>query len=181
MSNKNAEYVITNLAKARENNAALLSAANAKTGKSDENLTDAVKTLLEGYGQGGDSPLPIEVSTEAEMTDLLETAEIGSVYKYTGETDTYENGALYMVEEDLISFTIDGVSYQAEEGMTWDEWVSSSYNTDNYGVIYDGLISPKGDHLMGWVSYSNIRVTSVYAIVPDRAYYVQPYSSGGSN
>lgn len=31
----------------------LITASNAKTGKSDANLTDAVKTLLEGYGQGG--------------------------------------------------------------------------------------------------------------------------------
>lgn len=47
-----------------------------------------------------ESELPTEVSTEAEMTALLETAEVGSVYKYTGETtDTYENGALYVVEE----------------------------------------------------------------------------------
>ena len=104
----------------------LITASNAKTGKSDANLTDAVKTLLEGYGQGitpsgslditengtfdvtdkasvnvnvADNPLPIEVSTEAEMNALLETAEVGSVYKYTGETGTYENGALYVVEE----------------------------------------------------------------------------------
>lgn len=43
-----------------------------------------------------------EVSTEAEMNALLETAEVGSIYKYTGETtDTYENGAWYVVEEDV--------------------------------------------------------------------------------
>lgn len=47
-----------------------------------------------------DNPLPIEVATEAEMNALLEAAEVGSVYKYTGETGTYENGALYMVEEE---------------------------------------------------------------------------------
>lgn len=42
---------------------------------------------------------PLEIATEAEMTALLESAEVGSVYKYTGEsTDTYENGALYIVE-----------------------------------------------------------------------------------
>lgn len=29
----------------------------------------------------------------------------------------------------LISFTIAGTSYQAEEGMTWGEWVDSGYNT----------------------------------------------------
>ena len=31
----------------------LITASNAKTGKNDTTLTDAVKTLLEGYGQGG--------------------------------------------------------------------------------------------------------------------------------
>lgn len=46
-----------------------------------------------------DNPIPTEIATEAEMTALLETAEVGSVYKYTGESGTYENGALYVVEE----------------------------------------------------------------------------------
>lgn len=32
----------------------------------------------------------------------------------------------------LISFTIDGTSYQAEEGMTWMEWCESEYNTNEY-------------------------------------------------
>lgn len=108
--------------------------------------------------------LLIEVATEAEMDALLETAVIGSVYKYTGETtDTYETDALYkctdgapskLVEDieeydgtviitrnsepeepqpTLISFTIDGVEYQAEEGMTWGEWCANEeYNTDGY-------------------------------------------------
>ena len=35
---------------------------------------------------------------------------------------------------DLITFTIDGVEYQAEQGMTWAVWCESSYNTD--GFIY---------------------------------------------
>lgn len=48
-----------------------------------------------------DSHLPIEVATEVEMNALLETAEIGAVYKYTGESGTYENGALYVVEEEV--------------------------------------------------------------------------------
>lgn len=29
----------------------------------------------------------------------------------------------------LISFTIDGTTYQAMNGMTWGEWVNSEYNT----------------------------------------------------
>lgn len=82
-----------------------------------------------------ESTLPAEVSTEAEMNALLNTAEVGSIYKYVGESGTYENGALYVVESDgLISFTIDGVTYQAEEGMTWEAWVASEYNTDGYYI-----------------------------------------------
>ena len=47
----------------------------------------------------------------------------------------------------LISFTIDGVAYQAEEGMTWRDWCSSEYNTDGYmadpdvGYIYTDDLS----------------------------------------
>jgi hypothetical protein len=49
---------------------------------------------------GGGSSFPIEVATEEEMNALLNTAGVGAIYKYTGETtDTYENGALYVVEE----------------------------------------------------------------------------------
>lgn len=45
--------------------------------------------------------VPVEVTTEAEMTALLETAEVGSVYLYTGATtDTYENGQYYIVIEE---------------------------------------------------------------------------------
>ena len=48
------------------------------------------------------SGLPIEVATEAEMNAFLESAEVGSVYKYVGETtDTYENGVKYEVFEEV--------------------------------------------------------------------------------
>lgn len=56
--------------------------------------TDIIVTVPEATN----SALPIEVSTEAEMTALLIGGEIGGVYKYTGPTGTYENGALYVLE-----------------------------------------------------------------------------------
>ena len=42
----------------------------------------------------------------------------------------------------LISFTVDGVSYQAVDGMTWREWAESGYNTsdivvEQYGRMWD--------------------------------------------
>lgn len=49
----------------------------------------------------------------------------------------------------LISFTIVGTSYQAEEGMTWKEWVESEYSPDSYyvsnGNVYTGE-TVKGDY-----------------------------------
>ena len=49
---------------------------------------------------GGDSHKPPEIATEAEMTALLDTAETGAVFKYTGATtDKYENGTHYIIEE----------------------------------------------------------------------------------
>lgn len=46
-------------------------------------------------------PKPIQVLTEGEMDELLGSAPVGSIYKYIGATnDKYENGALYMIEEE---------------------------------------------------------------------------------
>ena len=48
----------------------LLTASNAKTGKSDANLTDAVNTLLEGYGQGGGGGVEFNIAYgDTEPTD----------------------------------------------------------------------------------------------------------------
>ena len=34
----------------------------------------------------------------------------------------------------MITFTIHGEEYQAEEGMTWEQWCNSEYNPlENYG------------------------------------------------
>ena len=54
-----------------------------------------------------------------------------SAIKYAG---TYTGSAIFTiavkdVPKPLISFTIDGTSYQAEEGMTWAEWIDSASNT----------------------------------------------------
>lgn len=62
----------------------------------------------------------------------------------------------------LINFTIDGTTYQAEEGMTWQEWVNSSYNT--YGCTIEGS-SVKGKGNNGSPTYiyinQNLNLTLV--------------------
>lgn len=43
----------------------------------------------------------------------------------------------------IINFTIAGTSYQAEEGMTWQQWIDSSYNTSNgkYYISSNGYVN----------------------------------------
>ena len=62
-----------------------------------------------------------------EQTELANVVEDGVRYKNGGEIES--------TGPTLITFTIAGTSYQAEEGMTWGEWVASSYNTKGYKVV----------------------------------------------
>lgn len=56
----------------------------------------------------------------------------------------------------VFNFTINSVSYLADNGMIWGEWVQSSYNTDGFMVDLDGTIwsaSSKFVHLSGSSAY----------------------------
>lgn len=59
----------------------------------------------------------------------------------------------------LITFTIDGTSYQAEEGMTWGEWCNSSYNTT--GDLRIGNIPFIGNNIVISTSDMNCYVCEV--------------------
>ena len=46
----------------------------------------------------------------------------------------------------LISFTIDGITYKATSGMTWNEWIDSDYNADGFWVDEDtSCVRPNGE------------------------------------
>ena len=47
----------------------------------------------------------------------------------------------------LLTLTIDGVEYQYEEGMTWEEWVNSEYNIDGYIIIEEQSTSGIHKHI----------------------------------
>ena len=40
----------------------------------------------------------------------------------------------------LITFTVDGVEYQAKEGMTWGEWCNSEYDNERFYIELDDSI-----------------------------------------
>lgn len=80
------------------------------------------------------------------------------------------------VEPALITFKINNYAYQAEEGMTWSEWVASSYNTGGYtesgGKIFSsgyGVVSTPA----GSVDFSDV-------IDPNES-YTKDISGGSSS
>ena len=123
-----------------------------------------------------DSSLPFIVGTENEMTALLESGEVGGVYKYTGTTGTYENGALYVLEEEAVStitFTIEGTSYTAEDGMTWGEWCDSDYNTTSFAVSGTYVKNGNGMYIVDVELFATFddRVLASDSITSSFAYY----------
>lgn len=68
-----------------------------------------------------------------DMT-TLPTGTSGIPSGWTVVNDGEESGG------NLITFTIDSTQYQAEEGMTWEEFVNSSYNDGKFRINFDQII-----------------------------------------
>ena len=90
----------------------------------------------------------------------------------------------------LVSFTIDGTTYQAEEGMTWQEWLSSEYNTDAFFLVQTlaGTRWVSAGRVDGsssshyFVVYNDVEVLDEDLIETDRAYAISVGDiQGGSN
>lgn len=73
----------------------------AVTVSGDSNLVaDNIKSGTSIFGVNGTyvDSTPIEISTDSEMEAVLTSENVGKVYKFTGTSDTYTNGDLYIVE-----------------------------------------------------------------------------------
>ena len=68
----------------------------------------------------------------------------------------------------MIKFTIDGTEYQAEEGMTWEDWVNSEYNISELDVI-DGLVYNIGGMN---IQKDNINVLSTDILINNMSYTI---------
>lgn len=77
---------------------------------------------------GGTEPMTIN-----EMTNAVKSISSSGVNEDTIYTELL-NGSYGSDSLALISFTISGTSYQAEDGMTWEQWANSDYNINKkYG------------------------------------------------
>ena len=77
----------------------------------------------------------------------------------------------------LISFTIDGATYQAVDGMRWYEWLESEYNTGGFYADFPSnqVLTANGDPV---VILGGSPVEPNYLISANGNYYI---ASGGSN
>lgn len=121
-----------------------------------------------------DTPTNLSVTDNVASFDEVENAE-----KYEFFVDDVSIGEYPTVT--LISFSItlsgNSTTYQAEDGMTWTEWVASEYNTGFYMVdeSLQRIIVGGGDYVR---DAGNSAVAPSDLIVANYAYNV---SSGGSN
>ena len=79
---------------------------------------------------------------------------------------------------ELISFSIDGTTYQAEDGMTWYDWCNSSYNTIDAVVLAGGVIfTPIGNN--GTIRLNGTDVYDTDLIIAEALYSIY-HGSGGA-
>ena len=103
---------------------------------------------------------------------------------YVEETDGIVMKPYVEPEKELITFTIDGVQYQAEEGMTWDEWAVSEYDANNLIYIDDsyGICkTPDGNGQMSqYILYTNnyVQVSKNDYIVNNKSYVFMGVGAG---
>lgn len=98
------------------------------------------------------------------------------------------NGSLTSHVMPTMTFTINGTSYQAEDGMTWGEWIASKYNTAGY-LIEDPYVKfpPASGAMVGpYVSTSTSGATNYFVEITDTilantTYYHINYGGGAGN
>ena len=111
-----------------------------------------------------------------------DTVATSGTRKFRKLVSTLESGG------QIITFTVEGTTYQAESGMTWEEWVESEYNTVGAYLSYNasfgldsglfgigfpdegGIVVPNA----GWV-------LSTECIEAGVAYELHKMHGGGSN
>lgn len=96
----------------------------------------------------------------------------GAVYSVLGDIQSALD-AILGSGVTLITFTIEGTSYQAEEGMTWQQWVDSSYNTGGWNINSHSEVS--NSTYTGFVN----NVNSQDVIIANNNYTI--YVGGGSS
>ncbi len=161
--------------------------------------TITVKLAAEGYGKSGSSneityntsgasvlriynvdanAAEFEVYADGTLAATIDLAPDNAILDSDDNYIKASDGYLATSESSIsvISFTISDTSYQANEGMTWREWIASEYNTGGFGEsAYDSQHVGIGRYE---VSFDGSSVNIDSEIVADRSYQMV---SGSTN
>lgn len=142
----------------------LLTASNAKTGKSDANLTDAVKTLLDGYGQGGGggggSVIPLRVTENGTYDNAV-------AYEYEYGTARIDANTVWDNTVEMDGATkLKKIAAYFPDALTQDSILNMGIATKAYIPAYDITMNePVGE--------SDIHASEDFAIVGQFLFYVK--------
>lgn len=115
----------------------LLTAANNKTGESDTTLTDAVQTLIDGYGQGGGGYF--ELLEEITVAEDVRAVNI-DLTDYSGYRD------LIIVEN--VTLSASDWMYYVRNGDTPSGGTYDNKTAGKYGVCFAWLQSPTDESFL---------------------------------
>ena len=150
-----------------------------------------VQEILALKGDKGDN----YVLTEADKQEIAAMVSAGAVAltdlsSVPTKVSAFENDAGYVTEKQvqkmiedaiaklqgevvMINFSIEDFKFQAEEGMTWREWVNSEYNTDR-ACVYNGTADTICfvEYSLDVLSPSNAPVKGSDSIIAGYFYYL---------
>jgi hypothetical protein len=100
---------------------------------------------------------------------------------YTNETETIVDEMIASLspnsnvvkgwnEDECITFTIGDTTYNAIEGMTWEQWVNSEFNTDGYYISYDSVKKEENPDSYVLVANGDDGVSNYSEIVENHSY-----------
>lgn len=150
-----------------------------------------VQEILALKGDKGDN----YVLTEADKQEIAAMVSAGAVAlidvpSVPTKVSAFENDAGYVTAEQvqkmidraiaklqgevvIISFSIEDAEFQAEEGMTWREWVNSEYNTDGACVYNEAADTIRFvEYSLDVLSPSNAPVKGSDSIISGYFYYL---------
>lgn len=147
-------------------------------------------TMYIGYNGGTSKDNYITIAEgKSNIIYLTPSSELSFTFNEGGDTSLIdwlkENGELtshQMPTPTLINFTIEGTSYQAEEGMIWKEWASSTYNTSQFycGDTTNQLVYNDGEY-QHYIQASGTFVLGDDAIINGFAYTDYKHRGGGAD
>lgn len=149
----------------------LLTAANNKTGESDTTLTDAVQTLIDGYGQGGGG-VPIEtgtftVATKSKTYDIIHSLGVTPNFVFLYPVNVTNASTTYLILTEVLVADAGQADWRAGTDATQrpsahGSWVGVGYAANVHGANnLDSL--PRSATIGGVATVYAGEFTSTYA------------------